>query len=167
MMKKSECTYRPARLLSLIIICLLSASTCILSVLMFTGPDRESLPCSCGNAHCECWPVSSGHLFAFPKEHLLNVRINPPDGSLVQLDGEAAEKAVELINSFNPILTEEGGAPIGGSYIRINYFDMSRTFSFNWVSGYEFININDTFYMGEPGCFDELKELVDSVPLTH
>ena len=136
-------------------------SACVLllacGLLLLTGSGKAptTYPCPCGCEACTCQVTLGQPLFSLSKEHLVSVDFDYRSC----LEGEDAEKAIDLINAFVPVRVdaEEGGSPIGAGGITVTYYDSRRDF----VPLGDAIYVGKMKYIGEPGCLDALYQMFD------
>lgn len=125
----------------------------------FTAAGSEKtqgIPCPC-NCGCRC-ELPPGRLFALSKERLLNVVIN--DGGIrVKLEGEEAERVVDLLNSFVVVSVEEGGGYIDSSGTSVNLYDSRR--DFQPKRSKNTVYVGGKTYTLEPWCLEEFYKLYE------
>lgn len=129
----------------------------ITTVLTAAGPEKtQGIPCPC-NCGCRC-ELPPGRLFALSKERLLNVVIFK-NGRRAILEGEDAERAVDLLNSFVVVSVEEGEGYISGSGASVNLYDSCR--HFQPVQSENAIYVGGKKYTLEPWCLEEFYKLYE------
>lgn len=121
------------------------------------GPEKtQGIPCPC-NCGCRC-ELPPGRLFALSKERLLSVVIIH-NGRRAILEGEDAERAVDLLNSFVVVSVEEGEGYISGSGAAVNLYDSRR--DFQPVQSENAIYVGGKKYTLEPWCLEEFYKLYE------
>ena len=145
----------PIRALGLMLAVL--AITATLTAVGFEKPS-VTCPCSCESCGCELPP---GRLFALSKAHLIDVVIQEegPSGRVV-LEGEDAERAVDLLNSFVVVSEKETGwGYINSSGAWVNLYDSRR--AFQPIRTQNDVIVGKTQYILEPWCLEEFYKLYD------
>lgn len=129
----------------------------ITAALTAAGPEKtQGIPCPC-NCGCRC-ELPPGRLFALSKERLLNVVIFK-NGRRAILEGEDAERAVDLLNSFVVVSVEEGGGYISGSGASVNLYDSRR--DFQPKRSKNTVYVGGKTYTLEPWCLEEFYKLYE------
>lgn len=131
----------------------LAAVLALLLLIALAGCSGQGCPCGCRDCVCG---GDSETLFAFSKDHLLNV-VGDVRGQKVYLEGSKAEEALDMLNAFVPVSEEEMPEMLGGDYsVTINYYDMQRVITFDGDG----VKIGNTRYTGGEGCLEGLAELL-------